>query len=190
MWRRPLNSTFNYYRPQKTGKVCSTGYILEYKVGWWTSGRWKWIGEDYIMGKTSIRKGSENIKEGDWRRFTVVLERTYHMKLPIHSKTYSSDVNSTSDHVRIPPRTCLEPWLTVRKPIISPILSPTLLQIYCIGLIGLISYSFWVWATICDLTYILGLFPFLFGFWKRHISISELPNSVNRLKSKIGRWVL
>ena len=67
------------------------------------------------------------------------------LKLPIHSKTYSSDVNSTSDYTRIPPRTGLEPWLTVRKPIISPILSPTLLQIYCIRLIEPISYSFWVW---------------------------------------------
>ena len=57
--------------------------------------------------------------------------------------------------MRIPPWTGLEPWLTVKKLIISPVLSLTLLQIYCIGLIGLISYSFWVYATICDLT---GLF--------------------------------
>ena len=53
-----------------------------------------------------------------------------------------------------PPRTDLKPWLTVRKPINSPVLSLTLLQIYCIGLIGPISYSFWVWATICDPTII------------------------------------
>ena len=61
-------------------------------------------------------------------------------------------MNSTSDYVSIPPRTNLKPRLIVRKPIIDPVLSPTLLQIYCIGLIGPISYSFWVWATICDLT--------------------------------------
>ena len=84
------------------------------------------------------------------------------LKLPIHSKTYSSDVNSTSDYTRIPPRTGLEPWLTVRKPIISPILSPTLLQIYCIGLIRPISYSFWVWATICDLTKYIYIYKILY----------------------------
>ena len=96
------------------------------------------------MGKTFIRRGSKNITKRDWRRFTVALERTYHLKLPIHSKIYSSDSNSTSDYMRIPPRIGLESWLTVRKPIISPILSLTLLQIYCIGLIVPISYSFWV----------------------------------------------
>ena len=104
------------------------------------------------MGKTSIRRGSKNITKRNWRRFTVALERTYHLKLSTHSKIYSSDSNSTSDYTHIPPRTGLESWLTVRKPIISPILSPTFLQIYYIGLIGHISYSFWVWATICDLT--------------------------------------
>ena len=54
--------------------------------------------------------------------------------------------------MHIPPRTDLETQLTVRKPIISPILSPTLLQIYCIGLIGPIPQFFWAWATICDPT--------------------------------------
>ena len=67
-------------------------------------------------------------------------------------KTYSSDVNSTSDYMRITLRTDLEPWLIVRKPIISTIFSPTLLQIYCIKLFGPISYSFWVWVTIGNLT--------------------------------------
>ena len=72
----------------------------------------------------------------------------------VPSKTYSSDYNSISDYMRTPLRTDLEPWLIVRKSIISPILSPTLLQIYCIGLIGpiSISYFFWVRATICDPT--------------------------------------
>ena len=54
--------------------------------------------------------------------------------------------------MHISPQTDLEPQLTVRKLITSPVLSPTLLQIYCIGLIGPIFHSFWVWATICDLT--------------------------------------
>ena len=54
--------------------------------------------------------------------------------------------------MHISPRTDLEPRLIVRKPITSPVLSPTLLQIYCIGPI---SYSFWVWATICDLTVVI-----------------------------------
>ena len=52
----------------------------------------------------------------------------------------------------IPSRIDLEPRLTVRKLITSQILSPTLLQIYCIGLIGPISNSFLVYATICDPT--------------------------------------
>ena len=51
-----------------------------------------------------------------------------------------------------PPQTDLKPRLTVKKLITSPVFSPTLLQIYCIGLIGLIFYSFLVWATICDPT--------------------------------------
>ena len=49
-------------------------------------------------------------------------------------------------------RTSFKPKLTVRNPINSPVLSSTLLQIYCIGLIRPISYSFWVWAAICDPT--------------------------------------
>ena len=61
------------------------------------------------MGENLHKDGSKNIIRRDWRRFTVTLERTYHLKLPIHSKTYSSDVNSTSDYMRIPPWTCLEP---------------------------------------------------------------------------------
>ena len=47
------------------------------------------------------------------------------------------------------PRTIFKPQLTIRKLINSPVLSPTLLQIYCIGLI---LQFFWVWATICDPT--------------------------------------
>ena len=46
----------------------------------------------------------------------------------------------------------MKPQLTVRKPIKSPVLSPILLQIYCIGLIELITHLFWVWAVICDPT--------------------------------------
>ena len=48
-----------------------------------------------------------------------------------------------------PPQTGFKPLLTVRKPLNSPVLSPTLLQIYCIGLIP---QFFWVWAAICDPT--------------------------------------
>ena len=63
------------------------------------------------------------------------------------SKTYSSDLSLTFDYVFYPPRTGSEPQLTIIKPITSLVLSPTLLQIYCIGLVGPISYSIWVWAT-------------------------------------------
>ena len=103
-------------------------------------------------------KDRKNIREKTRRRFTVTLERTEHLKLHVPSKTYSLDYNSTSDYMRIPPRTGLESWLTVKKSVISPILSPTLLQIYCIGLIEPISISYWVWATICDLTVCIYLF--------------------------------
>ena len=51
-----------------------------------------------------------------------------------------------------PPQTGFKPLLTVRKPLNSPVLSPTLLQIYCTGLIGLIPQFFWVYAAICDPT--------------------------------------
>ena len=61
------------------------------------------------MGEDLYKEGSENTTRRDWRRFTVALERTYYPKLFIHSKIYSSDVNSTSDYMHIPPWTGLEP---------------------------------------------------------------------------------
>ena len=152
MWRRPLNSTFNYYCPQKTRKVCSTGYILEYKVGWWTSGRRKWIEENYIMGKTSIRKGLKKYKEEGLGKIHCSTRKNILSEIVNSSKTYSSDLSLTFDYMFYPPRTGSEPQLTVIKPITSPVLSSTLLQIYCIGLIGPISYSIWVWATNWDPT--------------------------------------
>ena len=56
--------------------------------------------------------------------------------MPIPSKTYSSDLNSISNYMRTPPRTNLEPWLTVRKSIISLILSPTSYKFIVLGLLG------------------------------------------------------
>ena len=152
-----MEKTFEQYfqllPPTENQKSYSIGQILEYKVRWETSGRWKWIRGDYIIGKTSVRRGIGKIlEERYWARSTVALGRTTYLKYPVHPKTYSSDLNSTLDSVYFPPRTNLKPWLTVRKPINSPVLSPTLLQIYCIGLIGPISYFFWIWATICDPT--------------------------------------
>ena len=101
-----------------------------------------------------------------WARSTVALGRTTYVKLPIHPKTYSSDLNSTLDNVYFLLRTDLKPWLTIKKPINSPVLSPTLLQIYCIGLIGPVSYSFWVWATICDPT----IYIYIYIFYKHYIN--------------------
>ena len=61
------------------------------------------------MGENLHKRGDrKNITGRDLRRFTVALERTYHLKLLIHSKTYSSDLNLTSNYMRIPPRTGLE----------------------------------------------------------------------------------
>ena len=62
------------------------------------------------------------------------------------------------NYLSFPPQTNLKPQLTIRKPIKSPVLSPILLQIYCIGLIGLIgltTHFFWVWAAICDPTKVI-----------------------------------
>ena len=75
------------------------------------------------------------------------------------SKTYSSNLSLTFDYMFYPPRIDLEPRLTVRKPITSPVLSSTLSQIYCIGFIGPISYSIWVWAINCNPTNSFFLFP-------------------------------
>ena len=58
------------------------------------------------------------------------------------------------NYVSFPPRTGSKPLLTVRKLIKNPVLSLTLLQIYCIGLIELITHLFWVWTAICDPTVI------------------------------------
>ena len=67
------------------------------------------------------------------------------------------------------PRTGFKPRLTVRNLINSLVLSLTLLQIYCIGLIGPISYSFWIWATICDATVTTLTFIIL----KNHIFLED-----------------
>ena len=79
------------------------------------------------------------------------------------------------------PRIGFKPQLTVRKPINSLILSPTLLQIYCIGPIGLIPQFFWVWATICDptlsfhlnlrLTFIASQFVFVLVAQRKTFSV-------------------
>ena len=63
--------------------------------------------------------GSENIKEEYWGIITVTLGRTpldtiissknvllgYHLKWPIHPKTYSSDLRLSPDYVFYSPRT-------------------------------------------------------------------------------------
>ena len=74
------------------------------------------------------------------------------LELTNSPKTCSSDLRSPLNYVFYSPRTNSQLPVIIEKPIISPILSPTLLQIYCIELIGPISFSTWVWATICDPT--------------------------------------
>ena len=101
-------------------------------------------------------------------------------------KTYSSDYNSTSNYMRIPPRTGLEPWLTVKKFIISPILSPTLLQIYCNELIGPISifllglgYNLWPYNNIFYLKFIF------LTFWYANWLIKFLYSSSSNISFSI-----
>ena len=70
------------------------------------------------------------------------------------------------NYVFFPPRTSLKPRLTVSQPIISPVLLPTLLQIYYIGFIGLETYFFWVLVAICDPTicmykYVLYIYKYV-----------------------------
>ena len=115
------------------------------------------------------------MKEKHWGRITVALGRTpsettissknlllgYHLKWPIHPKTYSSDLRLSLDYVFYSPRTNSLPPLIVVRLFISSILSPTLLQIYCTGLIGLIPFSIWVWATICDPTVYIKCVPLI-----------------------------
>ena len=92
------------------------------------------------MGETLHKRGIGKISRGRyWLRFTVALCRINFLKQPIHPETYSSDLYSTLDYAFFATRTGLKPWLTVKKLINSPVLSPTLLQIYCIGLIEPIS---------------------------------------------------
>ena len=153
MWRRPLNSVFNHYRLQKTRKVAQIGQIFEYRIGWQTSGWWKWIGRDYIMGETLHKVGIGKIMtERHWKRITIARWRINLQEQPIYLKTYSSNIHSILNYVSFPPRTGLKPQLTIRKLIKNLVLSPTLLQIYCIGLIGLVTHFLWVWAAICDST--------------------------------------
>ena len=90
--------------------------------------------------------------ERHWKRITVAWGRINLQEQPIYLKTCSSDIHSILNYVSFPPRTGLKPLLTVRKLIKSPVLLPTFLQIYCIGLIGLVTHFLWVWAAICDPT--------------------------------------
>ena len=121
----------------------------------WMINRWtmKWIGDDYIMRETLHKWGIGKIKtERHWKRITVAQWRINLQEQPIYLKTCSSDIHSILNYVSLPHRTGPKPLLTVRKPIKSPFLSLTLLQIYCIGLIGLVTHFLWVWVAICDPT--------------------------------------
>ena len=102
------------------------------------------------MGETLHKRGIGKILAQRYKkRITVTQGRTNFQKQPIHLKTSSLDIYTIPDYGFFPSRTSLKPQITIRKPIKSPVFSPTLLQIYCIGLIGLIIHLFWVWAEIC-----------------------------------------
>ena len=70
------------------------------------------------------------------------------------------------------PRTSFKPRLTNKNPVNSPVLSSTLFQIYCIRLIGPISYFFWVWAAICDPT--IFIYQFFFKYIFHHVICSQM----------------
>ena len=62
-----VEKTFEQYfqllPPTENQKSCSIGQILEYKVGWETSERWKWIIGDYIIGE-NLHKPKKKKKKG------------------------------------------------------------------------------------------------------------------------------
>ena len=127
--------------------------IYTWVQGWMMD---KWMMEmdrrGLYNGKNLHKKGIEKYKEKGWSKIHCSTRKNIPSEIVNSSKTYSSDLSLTFDYVFYPPWTGSEPQLTVIKPITSPVLSPTLLQIYCIRLIGPISYSFWVWATNWDAT--------------------------------------
>ena len=131
------------------------------------------------MGETLHKRGIGKILAQRYKkRITVTQGRTNFQKQPIHLKTSSSDIYTIPDYGFFPSRTSLKPQITIRKPIKSPVFSPTLLQIYCIGLIGLIIHLFWVWAEICYPTLIYSTQSqidsaiTLLIFGKNHIFVS------------------
>ena len=81
MWRRPLNSTFNYYHPQKIRKAARYDRYLNTRLddkqvddGNGSEGTIEW-------GKTSTRGGIGKILEKRYRaRSTVALGRTNYLK--------------------------------------------------------------------------------------------------------------
>ena len=114
-------------------------------------------------GKNLHKKGIEKYKGRRLSKIHCSTRQNISSEIVNSSKTYSSDLSLTFDYAFCPPRTGSEPQSTVIKPITSLVLSPTLLQIYCIGLTGPISYSIWVWATNWDPTITkLNYFPSAF----------------------------
>ena len=132
---------------------------------WMMEMDWKGL---YIIGETLHKWGMGKIKtERHWKRITVTQWRINLQEQPIYLKTCSSDIHSIMNYVSFPPRTGSKPLLTVRKLIKNPVLSLTLLQIYCIGLIGLVTHFLWVWAAICDPTFIIIKLKFLNWFLQK-----------------------
>ena len=61
------------------------------------------------MGENLHKERIEKYYKERLEKIYYSTERTYYLKLPINSKTYFSDVNSTSDYMCIHSQTGLEP---------------------------------------------------------------------------------
>ena len=118
----------------------------------WTVGLNK---EGLYNGVKSPKEGGREKRERkNIKEELLQHQEEHHWKQPFYPKTCSSDLRSSLNHMFYSPRTNSQLPVIVEKPIINPILSPILLQIYCTGLIGPISFPTWVWVMICDPTII------------------------------------
>ena len=88
---------------------CLIGYILECRVRWWTTIRWRWLGTLYIMWKTLHKRGIGKIVKENKKRIIVAQWWTIFQKWQFDYQTNSSDVHSIHNYIYFPARTHLKP---------------------------------------------------------------------------------
>ena len=143
MWRKPLNSLISTTTVHKEPKKMSDGTCTWVKIRWLTSVRSRW----------SKRK-LYNVKDFPWRGDWEKLERRREKELLQHPLL--EIVNSIIIHLlgqRFHQVLCLFLCLFIFQTFTrcypiheEPSFFTHSLQIYCTGLIGLVSQSYWAWA--------------------------------------------